>query len=149
MWRFRLAPWVEKNSWRRKWQPTAVFLPGKFHEQRNLAGYSPWGHKESDMTEHTRSFNSLETLFYLFIWLHWVLVVAHGIFDRHCSMGTLSCGIWDQVPWQGLNLGPQALGAWSLSRWTTREVSRPYYYFRLQLIPKRQLSVVNSLYHYF
>ena len=40
--------------WRRKWQPTQVFLPGKFHGQRSLAGYSPWGCKESDMTEHTR-----------------------------------------------------------------------------------------------
>ena len=37
--------------WRRKWQPTPVFLPGKSHEQRSLVGYSPWGHKESDMTE--------------------------------------------------------------------------------------------------
>ena len=35
----------------RKWQPTLVFLPGKFHGQRSLVGYSPWGHKESDMTE--------------------------------------------------------------------------------------------------
>ena len=32
-------------------QPTPVFLPGKFHGQRSLVGYSPWGHKESDMTE--------------------------------------------------------------------------------------------------
>ena len=37
--------------WRRKWQPTPVFLPGKFHGQRSLAGYSPWGCKELDMTE--------------------------------------------------------------------------------------------------
>ena len=35
----------------RKWQPTPVFLPGKFHGQRSLVGYSPWGHKEVDMTE--------------------------------------------------------------------------------------------------
>ena len=35
----------------REWQPTPVFLPGKSHGRRNLAGYSPWGHKESDMTE--------------------------------------------------------------------------------------------------
>ena len=34
-----------------KWQPTPVFLPGKFHGQRNLVGYSPWGHKESNATE--------------------------------------------------------------------------------------------------
>ena len=37
--------------WRRKWQTTPVFLPGKFHGQRSLIGYSPWGHKESDTTE--------------------------------------------------------------------------------------------------
>ena len=37
--------------WRRKWQPTLEFLPGEFHGQRSLAGYSPWGHKESDTTE--------------------------------------------------------------------------------------------------
>lgn len=35
----------------RKWQPTPEFLPGEFHEQRSLVGYSPWGRKESDMTE--------------------------------------------------------------------------------------------------
>ena len=44
-------PWVEKIPWRRKWQPNPVFLPGEFHRQRSLAGYSPRGRKESDMTE--------------------------------------------------------------------------------------------------
>ena len=39
------SPWVGKIPWRRKWQPTAVFLPGESHGQRNLAGYGPWGHK--------------------------------------------------------------------------------------------------------
>ena len=46
-----LEPWVEKTPWRRAWQPTPVFLPGKSHEQRVLVGYSPWGCKESDTTE--------------------------------------------------------------------------------------------------
>ena len=50
--RCRFDPWVRKIPWRRKWQPTPVFLPGKFHGQRNLAGYSPWSHKELDTTEH-------------------------------------------------------------------------------------------------
>ena len=36
--------------WRRKWQPTPVFLPGESHGQRSLAGYSPWGPQESGMT---------------------------------------------------------------------------------------------------
>ena len=44
-------PWFKKIPWRRKWQPTLVFLPGKSHGQRILEGYRPWGHKELDMTE--------------------------------------------------------------------------------------------------
>ena len=41
-------PGSERSPRRKKWQPTAVFLPGKSHGQRSLAGYSPWGCKESD-----------------------------------------------------------------------------------------------------
>jgi len=40
-----------KIPWKRKWQPTPVFLPGESHGQRSLTGYSPWGRKESDTTE--------------------------------------------------------------------------------------------------
>ena len=39
------------DNWRRKWQPTLVFLPGESHGQRSLVGYSPWGCKESETTE--------------------------------------------------------------------------------------------------
>ena len=42
-------------SWRRKWQPTPVFLPGESHGWRSLVRYSPWGRKESDMTERLKS----------------------------------------------------------------------------------------------
>ena len=42
-------------SLRRKWKPTPVFLPRKSHEQRNPTGYSPWDHKELDMTEHAQT----------------------------------------------------------------------------------------------
>ena len=38
-------PWVRKIRWRRKWQPTLAFLPGKSYGQRSLVSYSPWGHK--------------------------------------------------------------------------------------------------------
>ena len=41
-----------KIPWRREWLPTLVFLPGEVHEQRSLVDYSPWGCRESDMTEH-------------------------------------------------------------------------------------------------
>ena len=43
--------WLLQHSSRRKWQPTPVFLPGEVHGQRSPAGYSPWGCKESDMTD--------------------------------------------------------------------------------------------------
>ena len=45
-------PWVGEIPWRRKCQPIPVFLPEKSHGQRSLVDYSPWTHKESDMTEH-------------------------------------------------------------------------------------------------
>ena len=39
-------PWVRKIPWRRAGQPTPIFLPGEFHGQKSLEGYSPWDHKE-------------------------------------------------------------------------------------------------------
>ena len=50
--RCRFNPWVRKIPWRRKRQPVPVILPRKSHGQRSLVGYSPWGCKESDTTEH-------------------------------------------------------------------------------------------------
>ena len=47
----RFSPWVGKISWRREWLPTPVLLPGESHGQRSLAGYIPWGCKESGTTE--------------------------------------------------------------------------------------------------
>ena len=47
----RFNPWVRKIPWRMEWQPTLEFLPGEFHAQKSLAGYRPWGHKESDTTK--------------------------------------------------------------------------------------------------
>ena len=54
-------PWVRKIPWRRKWQPTLVFLPGKSHRQRNLAGYSSWGYKGSDTTERPNTHTHTHT----------------------------------------------------------------------------------------
>ena len=61
--------WVRKIPWSKKWQPTPVFLPGKFHGQRSLADWSPWGRNYSDMTE------KLSTIFYnsAIILSEWVL----------------------------------------------------------------------------
>ena len=51
MWETWVHPWVGNIPWRSKWLPTPVLWPGESHGQRSLAGYSPWGLRESDMTE--------------------------------------------------------------------------------------------------
>ena len=66
-------PRVGKIVCRRKWQPTPVLLPGKFHGWRNLIGYNPWGHKESDTTE----------------WLHFLMVYLYNIVSSHVEMFSL------------------------------------------------------------
>ena len=50
-----------EDPWRRKWQATLVILPGELHGQRSLAGYSPWGLKESDTTESTTECTCMHT----------------------------------------------------------------------------------------
>ena len=45
-------PWVRKVPWRRRWQPTPIFLPGEFHGQRSLMGYSPWVSKNQTRLNH-------------------------------------------------------------------------------------------------
>ena len=59
--RLGFDPGAGKTPWGRKWQPTLVFLPRKFHRQRSLAGYSPWGHKESDTTEQLSAYACTHT----------------------------------------------------------------------------------------
>ena len=69
-------PWVRKIPWRRKWQPTPVFLPGEFHEQRSLAGCSPRGHKELGTTERL---TLLHASFLAFIVVHTSVILTTTI----------------------------------------------------------------------
>ena len=73
-------PWVRKVSWSRKWQLTPVFLPGKFHAQRILVGYSPWGLKELVGHDWVHTY----TLFFFFLekWLlhlDWSHCILHRV----------------------------------------------------------------------
>ena len=58
---------MERSPWGRKWQTISVFLPWKFHGHRSLAGYSPWGHKESDMSEQL---NTYTYMIFIIIFFH-------------------------------------------------------------------------------
>ena len=81
--------------------------------------------------------------------MHQVLVaarrsftVAFGIFS--CGMWTLSCIMWGLVPWPRTEPGPLALGAWSLSHWTTREVPEPRLLFYCGESKHLSLSLLES-----
>ena len=89
---------IRKIPWRRAWQPTLVFLPGESHGQ-SLAGYSPWGHKESDTTERTH----IQTEQIAKYWTRSVLFCflsnwAH--FSKLCLEFRYKTHKWvDTVPW--------------------------------------------------
>ena len=71
--RDRVHSWARKIPWRRARQPIPVFLPGESHGQRSLAGYSPWGCKESDMTEATLQahiYIYIHTYFFVYIYIY-------------------------------------------------------------------------------
>ena len=71
-----------KIPWRREWQPTPVFLPGEFHGQRSLAGYSPWGCKESDMTEWLSTHTEMYLLHPIRKWVPVVMGILPNWSDR-------------------------------------------------------------------
>ena len=99
-------PWVENIPWRRERLPTPVFWPGEF---RGL--YSPWGPKELDMTEQLTLHLSCFKVF-----------ISLAVSGLSSPMWALSWGMWDLVLWPGTEPGTPALGALSLSYWTTREI---------------------------
>ena len=94
--RCELDLWVGKIPWSRKWQPTPKFLPGKFHGQSSLVGYSPWHHKESDTTEQLNT-HTMRVVYLKGIWIEilWYMPFysLFGIFS------VLSAG--NGVHWQG------------------------------------------------
>ena len=79
--------------------------------------------KHSSMSS---TFNALKYLCFkkhLFIWLCCVLPVEHRIFDLHCVMRTLTCGLWDLVPRAGIEPQPPASGVQSLNHWDNHQGS--------------------------
>ena len=114
----RFDPWVGKIPWRRKWQPTPVLLPGKFHGLRSLVGYSPWGRKESDTTEqlhfHFSAFPKkmtdnfkvilgtiiLSPIFQNIIYMYLEIDEEKGIYRyQFSSVQSLSCVQLFATPW--------------------------------------------------
>ena len=75
--RCRFDSWVGKIRWRRRWQPTPVFLPGKSHGQRILEGYSPWGPEDLDMNQLLSTHLPWSPHF-IYLLLHWKASTNEG-----------------------------------------------------------------------
>ena len=72
--------------WKRKWQPTPVFLPGQPHGQRSLEGYSPWGHKESDMTSWLNNKVYVYIYIYTYIYIYMYIYIYIDIHKKYISI---------------------------------------------------------------
>ena len=130
----RFDPWVGKISWRREWQSIPEFLPKKSHRQRNLPGYSPWGHKESDTTERLTTSSSIYLLMVLFL----------------STTPANTNGMIHEGPWHipgaqwvlGLSLHPQRHSGSSLQH---RKMVAPK---GARICPLPQSSEVNQVIHF-
>ena len=101
-----LYPWVGKIPQKKEWQLTSVFLPGESQGQRSLEGYSPWGHKELNMTEQlTLSLHTaLHSCLYRGSSSHLFQTVWAGFSMERPSLtgkGTLKCAVTLGVVVQG------------------------------------------------
>ena len=103
----RFNSWVRKIPWRRKWQLTSVFLPGEFHGQRDLAGYSPWGHKSRtwfrDLTTTSQRLPGTHIQ-----WSKWVCHLVRIYTMENCEASQQKKGaeqtysrLWALVEWLG------------------------------------------------
>ena len=111
--RSRFNSCLRKISCRRKWQPTLVFLPGRSHGRRSLVGYSPWGRKESDMTER----------------LHFTCLTLEYI--REKAMAPHSCTLAWKIPWMEEPGRLQSVGSLRVGHdWATSLSLFPFMHWR-------------------
>jgi len=75
---------VGKIPWRSKWLPTPVFLPGEFHGQRSLAGYSPWGLRVGDYCD----------FHFLFLWFQRASQGALVVKSPPANAGDIEMWVW-------------------------------------------------------
>ena len=87
--------WIRKILWRRTWQPTPVFLSGESHEQRSLVGYSPRGHKKTQLRRLITYLHTLKTALTDMFWR-----LKDQFFEKvtfYCACEVLSMGCYVSV----------------------------------------------------
>ena len=105
-------PWIGKIPQRREWLPTPLFLPGEFHGQRNLVGFSPQDHKEADTSEWLTDIYKIDngnllystSAFLEYAWripLTNPMATVHGVQRVGRDWSDLACTIWPSNPTPG------------------------------------------------
>ena len=102
---------VKKIPWRRKWQPTPVFLPGEFHGQRSLVGYSPRGCKGSDTTEQVLDDRKTEPSISLFFNISFIYSLVWLPLSSLQHTNFSGCCPWAFWPWRMGLLAAQYVGS--------------------------------------
>ena len=104
----RFDPWVRKIPWRKEWLSIPVFLPGEFHWQRSLMGYSPWNIKESEMIGRLKATNSWVTTYSLKnavpgkscdLVLNWTPSISFPLTVHYLSFLGVSFPLVQMPPW--------------------------------------------------
>ena len=120
----RFDPWVGKSPWRRKWQPTPVFLPGESQGWRSLVEPGRLPSMGSPRVEHNWATSLSFSVYWMFsFWLCWVFTAVRMPAFSSCGMWAwLPLGKWDlsSLPkdWTYVS----CIGRQILNHWTTREV---------------------------
>ena len=142
-WRHRKCEWVNswvgKIPWNRKWQPTLVFLPGKFHDKRGLVGYSPLA--ELDTTEYTCKLSSM------IYWIRKFVNKAKPLFFCCLFFNSLKGSYslrWPTILWDWIEV-TTCLPGNIIGSLTKQESSRKTSIFTLLAMPK-PLTVWNTKY---
>ena len=150
-------PWVGKISWRRKWQPTPVFLPGESHGWRSLVGYSPWCRKESDTTDqfHSLSLHLLNRRFKIAqcLWcesevlnnlqLHAIrLYISMYITNAmNMNLGKLREMVRDRKAWHTAVHGVAKSQTW-LGDWTSTSIYKKYMPIRVIIMLDEYIWII-------
>ena len=141
--RLSFNPWVRKIHWRRKWQPTPVFLPRESHGQRSLVGFCPWGHKVQRVTEFPHQGSKSHPLQWkcrvLTSGQHWKsLFYFIFFFLRQQNMAS---GNWHSYR---KTLGSQSIAFVSFKLGTGSPVTEPPVTHYIRFWPTRPLDALNT-----
>ena len=135
--RLRFDPWVRKIPWRRKWLPAPVFLPGKFHGQRNLEVCSPWGHRQSDTTERLSTHTHTQAVYIaLPVFTGYVIFIIKLFFFWTINSGAMSGQHWEANAGYDFDQRPLTLPDWIS---TTRSSALLLWFKGIPIIPQFNL----------